>query len=309
MQKHLKINTIMKKLLTIVLSILSLTLIAQETKKVAILETVDKEGKVPYGVKFQVRSSLTFAINRTEGYEGLDRVDMAQITGEQTFQRTGMVSDAQIKQLGEMTGAQYVLIAEAAEYDENNVIIAAKMLDVETGSVANSAPPVVANKDPEQMQTACNKVADLLMGGDIKRQKAQEEQRRAEALAQQKAKEEEEARAQEAQRIQQQQELQEQLHENLENLGNAIANLAVSSNSYTLIVNNYQKHPYKIILAGHLLGIVQPYKTESFKIPVEWYGKFQAVQTQGYIFSPTVLNGTVPPQQKRATFTMHLKSK
>ena len=154
----------MKKLLIILLSALSLTAVAQEAKKVAILETVDKMGDVPYGVKLQVRMSLTDAISNTSGYEGYDRVDMASIMGEQNFQRTGMVSDAQIKKLGEMTGAQYVLIAEAALYDAQNIIITAKVLDVETGGVANSAPPAFANKDPEKMQAACVTLAQKLLG-------------------------------------------------------------------------------------------------------------------------------------------------
>ena len=110
---------------------------AQDVKKVAILETVDKAGDVPYGVKLQVRMNLTYAISNTPGYDGYDRVDMASIMGEQNFQRTGMVSDAQIKKLGEMTGAQYVLIAEAALYDAQNIIITAKVLDVETGGVTS----------------------------------------------------------------------------------------------------------------------------------------------------------------------------
>jgi len=155
----------MKKILVILLSALSLTAVGQnEVKKVAILETVDKVGDVPYGVKLQVRMSLTYAISSTPGYEGYDRVDMASIMGEQNFQRTGMVSDAQIKKLGDMTGAQYVLIAEAAIYDAQNIIITAKVLDVETGGVANSAPPAFANKNPEQMQTACVTLAQKLLG-------------------------------------------------------------------------------------------------------------------------------------------------
>lgn len=156
----------MKKLFTFfVLAALSLTAMAQDVRKVAILETVDKVGDVPYGVKLQVRMSLTYAISSTPGYEGYDRVDMSSIVGEQNFQRTGMVSDAQIKKLGEMTGAQYVLIAEAAIYDAQNIIITAKVLDVETGGVANSAPPAFANKDPEKMQEACVTLARKLLGG------------------------------------------------------------------------------------------------------------------------------------------------
>ena len=158
----------MKKLLILLLSALSLTVFAQtEVKKVAILETVDKMGNVPYGVLLQVRSSLTYAISSNAGYEGYDRVDMAAITGEQNFQRTGMVSDEQIKRLGEMTGAAYVLIAEAALYDDQNIIIAAKILDVETGGVISSTPPAVASKDPMKMAEACIRCSQTLVGGKM----------------------------------------------------------------------------------------------------------------------------------------------
>lgn len=155
----------MKQLLTIILSLCCLAASAQTpVKKVAILETVDKMGNVPYGVLLQVRSSLTYAISSNAGYEGYDRVDMAAITGEQNFQRTGMVSDEQIKRLGEMTGAAYVLIAEAALYDDQNIIIAAKILDVETGGVMSSTPPSVAPKDPVKMADACIKCSQILVG-------------------------------------------------------------------------------------------------------------------------------------------------
>ena len=155
----------MKKLLILLLSVFSLSVYAQtDVKKVAILETVDKMGNVPYGILFQVRSSLTFAISSHAGYEGYDRVDMTAITGEQSFQRTGMVSDEQIKRVGEMTGAAYVLIAEAAQYDDQNIIIAAKILDVETGGVVSSTPPAVESKEPTKMAEACIRISKILVG-------------------------------------------------------------------------------------------------------------------------------------------------
>lgn len=137
-----------------------------QVKKVAILETVDKVGDVSYGILFQVRSSLTHAISSSPGYEGYDRVDMSAIMGEHNFQRTGMVSDSQIKQLGQMTGAAYVLISEAANYDEQNIIIAAKILDVEKGGVIASTPPSIANKDPMKMAEACKRICASLVGGN-----------------------------------------------------------------------------------------------------------------------------------------------
>ena len=155
----------MRKVLILLLSALSLTAFANNAVKVvAILPTVDVEGNVGYGVKFQLRASLTYAINMTSGYMGVDRVDMSSIMNEQSFQRTGAVNNDQIKKLGAMAGAQYVLIAEAALYDEKNIIIAAKILDVETGGLVNSTPPSIAGKDPEKMQAACVKVAKTLLG-------------------------------------------------------------------------------------------------------------------------------------------------
>ena len=155
----------MKRLLFIVFVTMSLTVLANDALKVvAILPTVDVEGNVGYGVKFQLRASLTYAINMTPGYMGVDRVDMSSIMNEQSFQRTGAVNNDQIKKLGDMAGAQYVLIAEAALYDAQNIIIAAKILDVETGGVVKSTPASTAGKDPEKMQAACVKVAKTLLG-------------------------------------------------------------------------------------------------------------------------------------------------
>ena len=103
-----------------------------QVKRVAILETVDKENKVTYANKLMLRTSLSKAITNTSGYEAYDRTDIDAIMGEQNFQRTGLVSSEQIKRLGEMTGVNYILVAEAVVVDAKNMFITAKLLDVET---------------------------------------------------------------------------------------------------------------------------------------------------------------------------------
>ena len=121
-------------------------------KKVAILEVVDRDNTINYGVKLLLRTTLAKAITQTQGYEGYDRVDMGAIQGEQDFQRTGMVSDEQIKRLGEMTGAAYVLVAEAAKIDATNMIVTAKILDVETAKLERT--------DYEQMGMSAQEMAE-----------------------------------------------------------------------------------------------------------------------------------------------------
>lgn len=152
-----------KYLLTIMFAIMSLMLFAQETKKVAILETVDKDGSVSYAHKLMLRANLAKAITNTIGYEAYDRTDMDQIVSEQNFQRTGMVSEDQIKQIGIMTGASYVLIAEAARVDDENLFITAKIVNVEsakTERTENALMSINAN----EIQLGCESMAYKLLG-------------------------------------------------------------------------------------------------------------------------------------------------
>lgn len=154
----------MKKTIFFILMLAAFSVAATaQNKKIAILETVDKKGDVPYGVLLQLRSNLTYAISNTPGYEGYDRVDMAQIIGEHDFQRTGLVSDEQIRKLGAITGCSSILVAEAAVYNKDNIIITAKILNVETASVERSVPPQISSTTPMEMQKACVELADMLL--------------------------------------------------------------------------------------------------------------------------------------------------
>ncbi len=130
----------MKKIHLLAMMLLCSMVAFSQVKKVAILEIVDKENKVAYAQKLMLRSSLAKAITNTSGYEAYDRTDMDAIMSEQDFQRTGMVSNDQIKRLGEMTGAAYILVVEAVEIEADKrskegtqLFVTAKILDVETG--------------------------------------------------------------------------------------------------------------------------------------------------------------------------------
>ena len=157
----------MKKVFLLSCLLLSAMLtFAQETKKVAILEVVDKEGNISYANKLILRSNLAKAITNTPGYEAYDRTDMDAILGEQNFQRTGMVSNDQIKRLGEMTGAKYVLVAEAAVVDANTMYIAAKLLDVETARTEVTDNQMMGTTAKE-IQKGCQLLAENLIKADI----------------------------------------------------------------------------------------------------------------------------------------------
>lgn len=154
-----------KLLVSLIIFVSTMPAFAQvnSAKRVAILETVDKEGTVPYGVKLMVRSKLTAEITATPGYEGYDRVDVGSILGEHEFQRTGLVSDKDIKRLGEMIGAEFILIPELAKLDGNHILIVAKILNVETAKVDKAANVQTAT-DVESMDEACRDLSSRLLG-------------------------------------------------------------------------------------------------------------------------------------------------
>ena len=136
-------------------------MMSAQVKRVAILETVDRENKVSYANKLILRANLSKAITLTAGYEAYDRTDIDAIMGEQNFQRTGMVSNDQIKKLGEMTGANYILVAEAVVVDARNMFITAKLLDVETARTIMT-DNVMMGTTPDDIQEGCAELAKRL---------------------------------------------------------------------------------------------------------------------------------------------------
>ena len=136
---------------------------SSQVKKIAILETIDKEGTVSYSVKLMVRSNLTKAISNTPGYEGYDRVNMSQIMGEQDFQRTGMVNEEQIKRLGEICGADYIVVSEAAKVDASNIFVTATILNVETAQTVGAENALMAITASD-IQHGCESLSNRLLG-------------------------------------------------------------------------------------------------------------------------------------------------
>lgn len=159
-------NTRIRLILTVILLITwgfstFATSLEQEVKKVAILDIVDRDNSVSRAKKLIVRSALTHAVTNTPGYEAYTRVDIESIFSEHDFQRTGAVSEEQIKKLGEMAGVAYILIAEvAAEGDE--IVVVAQIIDVETAQIIRSADAQMPTTS-EGAAYACDQLASQLL--------------------------------------------------------------------------------------------------------------------------------------------------
>ena len=154
----------MKTKFILFLLLFSAAMFAQEVKRVAILETVDKENQIDYAYELLLRSNLSNAITSISGYEAYDRTDIDAIMSEQSFQRTGLVSNDQIKRLGEMTGANYILVAEIAKSGQQ-IIILSKLLDVETARTIMADHEITTLNN---IQSACEKLAKRMFHEEVK---------------------------------------------------------------------------------------------------------------------------------------------
>ena len=153
----------MKKTLTLLLALVIGLTVSAQIKRIAILETIDKENMVPYAIEVMVRSNLTKVISNTPGYEGYDRVNISQIMDEHDFERTGLVDEEQIRQLGIISGADYLLVSEAVKFDESNIFVTVKILNVETAKTERSENALMGMTAPD-IQHGCESLANRLLG-------------------------------------------------------------------------------------------------------------------------------------------------
>lgn len=153
----------MKKYFFLVCLMLSAMMVfAQETKKVAILEVVDKEGNLSYSQKLALRTYMAHAVSNTNGYEAYNRSDVDLIMSEHEFQRTGLVREDEIRKLGEMTGVLYVLVTEAAPIEGYGLIVIGQLLNVETGKIETIEQELMGTS-AQEIQNGCQSLAKKLI--------------------------------------------------------------------------------------------------------------------------------------------------
>lgn len=153
----------MKKLILFICLLCSVTMVySAEAKKVAILEVEDTENALEHGQRLMLRSSLAKAVANTPGYEAFDRTSLDAIMEEHNFQRTGFVNSKEIKELGEMTGVSYILVSEAAKTGDRKIVVAVKLVNVETAKVEISDNAVMGTSS-DDMQRGCDMLASTLL--------------------------------------------------------------------------------------------------------------------------------------------------
>lgn len=134
-----------------------------QTKTVAVLAPVDRNNSISYANKLLIRSSFSNAISQTQGLEVYNRADVDAILSEHDFQHSGLVNDADIKTIGSMTGAQYILVVEVAKDEGYKLVIHAQILDVESSRMELS-DYVTTEENAEKIRHSCTALVNRMFG-------------------------------------------------------------------------------------------------------------------------------------------------
>lgn len=114
--------------------------VTAQNKKVALLQTLNGDKSIQVkGIEMNlVQGELRKAISNQSGFQAFTRTDIDQLMKEHGFQNSGMVSDAQRKKLGEMSGADYICVSKLTK-NGLQFYLEAYLIDVETGEISNPA--------------------------------------------------------------------------------------------------------------------------------------------------------------------------
>ena len=157
----------MKKILFILSFCMLVVMASEEEVKMALLQPLTTPGSTacnPMEISM-VRGELRKAFGWQSEFQVLTRLDVDAMLKEQGFQRSGMVDDNQRKQVGIMTGAQYICVSSITKYG-TQIYIESYLVDVETGQMTNPASQYINVKDEDYstLPAACGELAKEMLG-------------------------------------------------------------------------------------------------------------------------------------------------
>lgn len=156
----------MKRVIAILIIMMLLpVMVYAQLKKVAVWETKCSDKSITTFQSTMVRGGMETAVGNAAGYEVYDRSAFDAIMKEQKFQRSGVVSDSEIKRLGEMAGVQYIIVPEATA-SGGEFYILVKMLDVETGKFG-AVYEELCGPSGSEIKQACASLGKQLFGGAV----------------------------------------------------------------------------------------------------------------------------------------------
>ena len=124
----------MKKLLIILLSVLSLTAVAQQKPKIAVYMTGDDPMNEIIANRLMasfISSGKYMPVERSAAF-------LAAVSKEHSYERSGEVDDEQIAELGKQYGIKYLCVVSVVDVWNNEKYITSRILDVTSAEVIGS---------------------------------------------------------------------------------------------------------------------------------------------------------------------------
>ena len=146
----------MKRLLIILLSVLSLTAVAQQKPKIAVYMTGDDP------INEIVSNRLVDDFARGNEYTTVERTAsfLAELSKEHAYERSGEVDDEQIAALGRQFNVQYVCVVSVLDVWNTEKYITARIIDTETAEVIASCSSNGSIQNSSELIGALNTLSD-----------------------------------------------------------------------------------------------------------------------------------------------------
>lgn len=182
----------MKKILILLLSLFSVAISAQQ-KKVAVYVTGEQSG-----ITKVLGDQLVVAFAKSGKYAAVERTNsfLAELSKEQSYQRSGAVNDNDIARLGIQFGVNYVCVADMSDVFGEKYI-SARLIDVETAVIINAHNVSGAMANMDDCLKMAGEIASKLSDKTIAEQQKEELARQKEAARQAELARQREARRQE----------------------------------------------------------------------------------------------------------------
>jgi len=142
-------------------------IVSANEKTLALLQPRVAEGSDPCkSIEISmVRGELRKSFGWLSDFQVLTRMDVDLMLEEHGFQQSGIVDENQRRQLGVMTGAQYICVSTITK-SGTQLYIEAYFVDVETGQMTNPATQYANIKDGDysMLASSCNDLAKEMLG-------------------------------------------------------------------------------------------------------------------------------------------------
>ena len=150
-------------LILLIMTLVIISLQAQDVKKVAMLEPVGEASKMQKAI---IRAKLAESLTNSGKYEALTRTDVDQILNEGNFQKGGMVSDAQRKKLGQMSGAELLCITRLT-LEDGYFFVESSLIQMESGKIEKTDNQLMTATPVTELEKGCLLLASKLAGVSI----------------------------------------------------------------------------------------------------------------------------------------------